>query len=138
LARCGRYGRPLSLVLFDIDHFKAINDEHGHLTGDYVLKELARRVRGEVRKDEVFARYGGEEFVVVLPEAGHESAIQFAERIRGLISGKPFVFDDDTVNVRVSLGVATTTTSIDAQAFVKLADERLYKAKRGGRDRVVG
>ena len=138
LARCGRYGRPLSLVMFDIDHFKRINDEHGHLTGDYVLKELARRVRGEVRKDEVFARYGGEEFVVVLPEAGHEAAMQFAERIRQLISAKPFRFEDDVLPVRVSLGVASTSSAVDAQSFIKQADENLYHAKRGGRDRVVG
>jgi diguanylate cyclase (GGDEF)-like protein len=138
LARCGRYGRPLSLVMFDVDHFKQINDQHGHLTGDYVLKELARRVRPEVRKDEVFARFGGEEFVVVLPEAGHEAAMAFAERLRMLIASKPFVFEADKVDVHISLGVSTTTTAIEAQAFIKQADENLFRAKRAGRDRVVG
>jgi diguanylate cyclase (GGDEF)-like protein len=138
LARCGRYGRPLSLVMFDIDHFKLINDEHGHLTGDYVLKELSRRVRSEVRAGEVFARYGGEEFAVVLPEADHDAAMQFAERIRMLVASTPFSFEDDLVEVRVSLGVTTTTTALEAQGFIKAADENLYRAKRAGRDRVVG
>jgi diguanylate cyclase (GGDEF)-like protein len=138
LARCGRYSRPLSLVMFDIDHFKHINDDHGHLSGDYVLKELARRVRGEVRKDEVFARYGGEEFAVLIPEAGHEAALKLAERIRVLVGAEPFRFEQEAVPVRVSLGVATTTTAIDSQSFIKLADENLYRAKRAGRDRVVG
>src|SRR5215470_2332778 len=138
LARCGRYGRPLSLVMFDIDHFKRINDDHGHLTGDYVLKELARRVRGEVRAGEVFARYGGEEFAMVLPEASHEASIAFAERIRNLVRQKPFQFEDDKVDVRVSLGVATTTSELEPGVFIKQADDNLYKAKRGGRDKVVG
>ncbi|HJZ85064.1 MAG TPA: GGDEF domain-containing protein [Polyangia bacterium] len=138
LARCGRYGRPLSLVMFDIDHFKRINDEHGHLTGDHVLKELARRVRGEVRKDEVFARYGGEEFVVVLPEAGHDAAMKFAERLRQLVGQSPFVFEDDSVVVRISVGVASTSSAIESGTFIKQADDNLYRAKRGGRDRVIG
>ena len=68
IARCSRYGRPLSLLMFDIDHFKQINDVHGHLTGDFVLKELARRLLARIRKEELLARYGGEEFAVVLPE----------------------------------------------------------------------
>src|SRR5215831_11820531 len=112
LARCGRYGRPLSLVMFDIDYFKRINDDHGHLTGDYVLKEMARRVRGEVRKDEVFARYGGEEFVIVLPEAGHEAAMRLAERVRQLVSKEPFEFEDDRIHVHISVGVASTNTAL--------------------------
>src|SRR3954470_9176018 len=78
LARCGRNKRPLSLVMFDIDHFKQINDTHGHLTGDHVLKELAARIRRRVRKDEIFARYGGEEFSLVLPEASGENSMMVA------------------------------------------------------------
>jgi diguanylate cyclase (GGDEF)-like protein len=138
LARCGRYNRPLSLVMFDIDHFKRVNDDHGHLTGDYVLKELARRVRGEVRAGEVFARYGGEEFAMVLPEASNEAAMAFAERVRGLVRAKPFQFEDDKVDVRISCGVATTTSALETGVFIKMADDNLYKAKRGGRDKVVG
>jgi diguanylate cyclase (GGDEF)-like protein len=138
LARCGRYGRPLSLVMFDIDHFKRINDDHGHLTGDYVLKELARRVRGEVRAGEVFARYGGDEFAMILPEASHEAAVTLAERIRNLVRQKAFQFEEDQLDVSISLGVATTNVELESRAFIKQADESLYKAKRAGRDRVVG
>ena len=72
IARCARYRRPLSLLMFDIDHFKAINDKHGHLTGDYVLREMSRRLLGRVRREELLARYGGEEFAAVLPETDGE------------------------------------------------------------------
>src|SRR5271165_5308071 len=80
LARSERYQRPLALLLFDIDHFKGINDQMGHLGGDFTLRELAARVKGGIRKEELFARYGGEEFVVVLPETTREGAIIVAER----------------------------------------------------------
>ncbi len=80
IARCTRHQRPLSLVMFDIDHFKKINDEHGHLTGDYVLRELARRVRTRVRKEEVFARYGGEEFALTLPETSRDQSMKVGGR----------------------------------------------------------
>ncbi|HEY2743581.1 MAG TPA: diguanylate cyclase, partial [Polyangia bacterium] len=84
IPRCTRHQRPLSLVMFDIDHFKKINDEHGHLTGDYVLRELARRVRTRVRKEEVFARYGGEEFALTLPETSRDQSMKVAEDLRRL------------------------------------------------------
>jgi diguanylate cyclase (GGDEF)-like protein len=138
LARTARSRRPLSLVMFDIDHFKLINDDHGHLTGDHVLRELAARVKRRVRKDEVFARYGGEEFAIVLPEAGHENAITYAEKMRRLVEGEPFVFEQQKITVTISLGVATVSEEIPALAFIKTADECLYKAKRGGRNQVVG
>jgi diguanylate cyclase (GGDEF)-like protein len=138
LARCARYGRSLSLVLFDIDHFKQINDNHGHLTGDYVLRELARRVRGRVRKEEVFARYGGEEFTVTLPEATRDNAMEFAEQIRRIIEKDLFEFEGEKIQVTISLGVATVNKDMETQAFVKAADDNLYRAKRAGRNRVVG
>ncbi|MCB9555683.1 MAG: diguanylate cyclase [Deltaproteobacteria bacterium] len=139
LARAVRYGRPLSLVLFDLDHFKQINDTHGHLTGDHILRELARRVRTRIRKEELLARYGGEEFVAVLPEAGHRGAMKFAEHLRRLVEGEPFEFEGETVNVTVSVGVATIHgDSLDVTEFIRNADENLYRAKRGGRNRVVG
>src|SRR5204862_137857 len=80
IARCARYRRPLSLLMFDIDHFKAINDKHGHLTGDYVLRELSRRLLARVRREELLARYGGEEFAAVLPETDLNGARTFAEQ----------------------------------------------------------
>jgi diguanylate cyclase (GGDEF)-like protein len=138
IPRCTRHQRPLSLVMFDIDHFKKINDEHGHLTGDYVLKELARRVRTRVRKEEVFARYGGEEFALTLPETSREQAIKVSEDLRRLVSAEPFDFEGDHIAVTVSLGVGTICNEISCESFIKIADDNLYKAKRAGRNRVVG
>ena len=138
LARCGRNRRPVSLVMFDIDHFKKINDTHGHLTGDHVLKELAGRVRTRIRKEEIFARYGGEEFVVLLPEAANANAIEFAEQLRRLVERQTFEFEGDSIPVTISCGVATVAEEMPSEGFIKIADENLYKAKRNGRNKVVG
>jgi two-component system, cell cycle response regulator len=140
MARCARYQRPLSLVMFDLDHFKQINDTHGHLAGDFVLREMSRRLRSRIRKEELLARYGGEEFVVVLPEAGHPGAMDFAEQLRRLVEREPFLFEEDSIPLTISVGVATIDgdPAIDTAQFVKLVDENLYRAKRGGRNRVVG
>jgi two-component system, cell cycle response regulator len=139
IARCARYGRPLSLLLFDIDHFKQINDTHGHLTGDYVLKEMSRRLLGRIRKEELMARYGGEEFAVVLPETGHESAMYFGEQIRQIVCSEPFDYESDRLNISISVGVYTLNgESAEPVGFIKRADENLYRAKRMGRNRVVG
>src|SRR3954469_2520033 len=109
MGRCHRYGRPLSLIMFDIDHFKQINDGSGHLAGDYVLRELAMIVRQRIRKEECFARYGGEEFAIVMPEAGPENARHFAEKVRRLIEGHSYSFENKSIQVTVSLGVADMT-----------------------------
>ena len=143
MARCARYERPLSLLMFDLDHFKKINDTHGHLTGDYVLKEMSRRLLGRIRKEELLCRYGGEEFAAVLPETSHEGAMQFAEVIRGLVESEPFEYEGDRFQVTISIGVATldgdgSQRMQDPTEFLKIADENLYKAKHGGRNRVVG
>jgi diguanylate cyclase (GGDEF)-like protein len=139
LARCARTGRPLSLVMFDIDHFKNINDTYGHLTGDFILKELCRRVRTTVRKDELLARYGGEEFCVVLPEAHKDGAMEFAERIRSLVEARVFVFEGTEIPVTISVGVSTVEgEDVGFSEMVHRADERLYEAKRTGRNRVCG
>jgi len=137
-ARCARYRRPLSLLMFDIDHFKQINDTHGHLTGDYVLKELARRLLGRIRREELLARYGGEEFAAVLPETDHQGAMIFAEQIRRLVCDDVFEYEGDRFAVTISVGVATIEgQDMEPMAFIKMADENLYKAKREGRNRVV-
>jgi two-component system, cell cycle response regulator len=143
MARCSRYGRPLSLLMFDIDHFKRINDTHGHLTGDYVLKEMCKRLLGRIRKEELLARYGGEEFAAVLPETGHDGAMQFGEVIRTIVEAEPFEYEGDHFQVTVSVGVATldgdgASRPTDPGEFIKMADENLYKAKRAGRNCVVG
>jgi diguanylate cyclase (GGDEF)-like protein len=139
MARCARTGRPLALVMFDVDHFKLINDQHGHLTGDYVLKELAKRLTARIRRDELLARYGGEEFAAVLPETARQGALEFGEQIRLLVAREPFEFEGDKLPVTISVGVAVAEgPTLDAQAFVKAADENLYRAKRAGRNQVVG
>ena len=85
MARGQRYGRPLSLMMFDLDHFKQVNDTHGHLAGDHVLRELAQSVRSKVRKEECLARYGGEEFALVSPESGPQRVRKFAEKLRQIV-----------------------------------------------------
>ena len=136
-ARAIRYERPLSLSLFDIDHFKKTNDNFGHLAGDYVLRRLANTVSSVVRREECFARYGGEEFGVIMPERGLDRAVRFAEKIRKIAEGTQFRFDDDLIPVTVSVGVSTLDKTVKTQQeLVRSADEALYRAKREGRNRV--
>jgi len=138
MSRCVRYGRPLALVMFDIDHFKRVNDEYGHLTGDHVLKELARRLAARIRREELLARYGGEEFAAVLPETGRDGALEFGEQIRQIVAREPFEFEGDKLVVTISVGVAVVDGPMDITTFIKAADENLYRAKRAGRNQVVG
>lgn len=138
LARHQRHRRPLSLLLFDLDGFKRINDDWGHLTGDAVLRELAELVRGHVRREDCFARWGGEEFAVALSETAPEAAELFAERVRKLVEEHEFRAGGERLPVTISVGVATSTPGLrDAEAFLAEADALLYEAKRRGRNRVV-
>ncbi len=139
LARTARHGRTLSLVLFDIDHFKAVNDQHGHLAGDFVLRELAARVRPFIRADELFARYGGEEFAIILPETEQAAARELAERVRTLVGQEPFQFSGRTLHITISLGVASTAggQSWTGPQLLAQADRNLYQAKHEGRNRVM-
>jgi diguanylate cyclase (GGDEF)-like protein len=136
--RARRHQRELSFMMFDIDHFKKINDFHGHLAGDHVLKELARIVQGRIRRDEVFARYGGEEFAIILPETSLQGAHQLAEGLREKVESSKFVFQGEEIAVTISIGVAQLggdeKTGTD---LIKDADAKLYEAKRGGRNRVM-
>jgi diguanylate cyclase (GGDEF)-like protein len=138
LARAGRYGRPLALVMLDIDRFKRINDERGHLAGDCTLRELAACLKAAVRREELLARYGGEEFAIVLPETSCEAAILCAERIRARVEGHPFEFDGERFALTVSLGVAAKLgDEVRAgQELIHQADRALYRAKSEGRNRV--
>lgn len=137
IIRARRHGRDLSVVMFDIDHFKQVNDRFGHLAGDFVLKELARVVQARIRRDEVFARYGGEEFSLVLPETTLEGAYALAETLRRKISEHGFAFQSETIPVTVSMGIAVLSDAErGATELIKRADEKLYEAKRGGRNRV--
>jgi two-component system, cell cycle response regulator len=137
MERCRRYERPLSLLLFDIDHFKKVNDTFGHIAGDYVLRELADVARRVVRREQCFARYGGEEFALVLPEGNLEEARTLAEKLRAMVQGTDFRFDGKSIPVTISIGVAVRGSTQAPLELVKAADERLYAAKRGGRNRVV-
>lgn len=137
ISRCLRYERDLSLVLIDIDRFKQINDEHGHLAGDYVLKHLASTIKARIRREDVFARYGGEEFALLLPEVDERGAAQMAEKTRRLVEAQTFRFDGQALPVTISLGVATLARARpEAAELVRTADARLYEAKHGGRNRV--
>ena len=137
LIRGRRHNRHLAVLMLDIDHFKRINDLHGHLAGDYVLKELARLVQSRIRRDEVFARYGGEEFCIILPETMLDGAVELAERLRVQIEENLFVFQQDKIRVTMSIGGAVLTEDDrNAGELLKRADDKLYEAKNSGRNRV--
>lgn len=136
VSRSKRHRRPLSVIIFDIDRFKNINDTHGHLAGDEVLQELSRRIEGIVREDELFARYGGEEFVILLSEATLDLAKELAERLRLAIGNEPFETQSASIDVTISLGIAQMTGDEEAQPndLMKQADDKLYEAKNAGRN----
>ena len=136
LIRARRYDRQLSLLIFDIDYFKNINDQYGHLAGDHVLRELARIVQERIRRDEVFARYGGEEFVIVLPETPLAGGVALAENLRGRVETHPFAFQGERIPVTISVGCAMLGEEKSAADLIQRADDKLYEAKRGGRNRV--
>jgi diguanylate cyclase (GGDEF)-like protein len=139
LDRSARYGRPLALILFDIDHFKAINDTMGHLAGDVTLRDLAERLRSQICKDDLLARYGGEEFAAVLTETDRATAAELAEQLRRSVEDVSFTFEGRPFSVTISLGVASIhgDESLIPQSLIRQADECLYRAKREGRNRVI-
>ena len=138
-SRARRYGRNLSCVMFDIDRFKHVNDGYGHLTGDFILKELAQLIVRRIRREELFARYGGEEFCIILPECDQEAVRDFANTVRSLVEAHRFEFEDSTIPITISVGIAHLDASVkDPLGLLKAADDNLYKAKRSGRNRVCG
>ncbi len=136
--RSNRKGGNLSLLILDIDHFKQVNDTYGHLQGDVVLQKVALQLQKELRNYDIAARYGGEEFVAVLPDATLKEAVFVAERVRMSVQSVRFSGSLSQLKLTVSLGVATfpspECTTVDG--FIKLADDALYRAKSGGRNRV--
>jgi two-component system cell cycle response regulator len=135
LARAERYGRKLSLIFTDIDHFKDINDKYGHPVGDQVLKRVAAIMRSTARRTDVVARYGGEEFAVLMEETGHSGAQHIAERIRKAVEAEVFHCEAETFHCTLSLGVATfPEDGSDKYRLTACADQALYQAKRSGRN----
>ena len=155
VARSQRHGGSLALVMFDIDHFKNVNDTYGHLAGDTILVQVCRRMRSRIRREDVLARVGGEEFACLLTETSLTGALGFAEDLRSLVEKEAFTSDGQPISITISLGVASfepapagkavipedtrsTAPSLkDALDLVRRADARLYHAKNQGRNRVA-
>ncbi|NPA12325.1 MAG: diguanylate cyclase [Epsilonproteobacteria bacterium] len=131
-----RYGTNYSVVFFDIDHFKNINDTYGHDAGDVVLKSLGLLFRRYARDIDTIGRFGGEEFVAILPNTDKDGAFKFAEKLRGIVEKTKFMYKNTRIPVTVSGGVASRDETSSKEEVLKLADERLYKAKRSGRNKV--
>lgn len=137
--RARSLGQPLSVLFFDIDHFKKCNDTYGHDAGDYVLKEFTKEIRTRfVQGKDVFARYGGEEFVIILFGRPASEGLAIAEQIRAAIETKTFLYEGKTIPVTSSIGIAELTDNITSpEDLLKKADGALYQAKEGGRNRSV-
>ena len=138
LVRADREQQGVSILMVDLDHFKQINDSHGHLVGDSVLREAASRMKAGIRRYDAIGRYGGEEFLIVLPGCSSEDALARAECLRLALNAEPFWFGTDTCAVTCSIGFAfhSGTFSCSADALIRQADAALYGAKERGRDRI--
>lgn len=139
LERCRRFNHQLSLLMIDVDHFKRVNDTHGHAVGDEVLKAFTRVLEGNLRSVDLLGRLGGEEFAVVLPESDHNAASHTAERLRAAVEALEFPFEDGTLlKITTSVGIAILSTVGETlDSLLARADSALYTAKREGRNRVV-
>ena len=132
------YGRPLSVIYFDLDHFKKVNDTYGHNAGDFILSELSTLVKSIVRKDDIFCRFGGEEFVILLPNTDARTAYDSAERIRNAVESHVFNTEGHSLKQTVSLGVSQLQASMNTpKDFLEDADKKLYQSKQNGRNQVT-
>jgi two-component system cell cycle response regulator len=138
LSRAGRDGTSLAVIMTDIDHFKQVNDTYGHLAGDAILREVARRMQAGLRAYDQVGRYGGEEFLIVLPGASAANACQLAARLRLAIAGEPAAAGGIRIGVTASFGVTATAHAWECspETLIRMADEALYRAKETGRNRV--
>jgi diguanylate cyclase (GGDEF)-like protein len=136
--KCKVTGKPLTLIIFDLDHFKKLNDNYGHDAGDYVLKEKARLIRENgIRQGDIFARYGGEEFCILLPNTNLKQGFEIAERLRKLVEKHEFIYDGKRLPVSASIGVADYRQGVNnGTDLFKRADQSVYKSKEGGRNQV--
>jgi diguanylate cyclase (GGDEF)-like protein len=136
-ARFKRYGRPLALLMIDVDHFKSVNDTYGHDIGDEVIRAVADTLQKQKRVPDIAGRLGGEEFALLLPEATLDSAVAAAERLRGLVEAQVIAVDGQHIPVTISVGAsAVQTETLGIEELIKQADVALYEAKRSGRNRV--
>jgi two-component system, cell cycle response regulator len=138
IGRSRRYGRPISVMMLDLDLFKDINDGYGHIFGDEVLKQFSARAAESLRDSDLLCRFGGEEFTVILPETDHPGAVQVAERVRHSTAAEPFLVQGVPVSLTVSIGLATWKNAQEGTAdqLLESADKALYEAKKNGRNRV--
>jgi two-component system, cell cycle response regulator len=139
LDRARRYGRSVAVIMMDLDHFKRVNDQHDHLFGSFVLTEVGKMIRENIRKVDFGARYGGDEFLVVLTEISLEGATVFANRLRQRIAEGTFKNEFYSMDLTASLGLAIANPNeeeVDARGMVRYADRALYKSKENGRNRV--
>lgn len=138
LSESSRHGIPVSCVMFDIDHFKDVNDTHGHQVGDVVIKDISDLVRSLCRQEDALIRYGGEEYLVILFHTPRDGAVIFGERVRESVS--EHAFHSGELKITISGGIASLPEDeipSDPEAMINLADQRLYTAKRKGRDQIV-
>ncbi|MDX9746522.1 MAG: diguanylate cyclase [Syntrophales bacterium] len=136
--RALRYGNPLSLIMFDLDHFKAVNDIHGHPFGDHILQAVTVLIGTLIRNSDILARYGGEEFCCILPETNLDQARVIAERCRRTVEESMFRFQGIDARITISLGITQMVDGMDTpEKLIDRADQALYTAKRGGRNRVA-
>jgi len=137
-SRSQREGTPLSVIMADIDFFKTVNDKYGHVAGDKVLLEVARRIKGASRQYDSLGRYGGEEFMVVLPGTDAEEARDVADRLHHEVGNSPFDIGSQSINVSISVGYGTIPwmMDIEEESIIRAVDAALYRAKENGRDRV--
>jgi diguanylate cyclase (GGDEF)-like protein len=140
IKRAQRYKHPVSILMIDINLFKSINDHYGHLAGDEVLKTIATACQSRLRATDILGRFGGEEFIILLPETGQTSAGKVAEAIRQHVASLTIVYDDQPIQVTVSIGVNTASEideKVSEDQLIDLADQAMYQAKKAGRNQVV-
>ena len=138
ISRCQKLDLPLAMIMVDLDHFKKVNDTYGHPAGDFVLKKTVEIIKDKaLRSSDILGRYGGEEFCIVLSEARKSTALVIAERIRSSVEKADFTFEGTKISITLSLGVSHISDEItSAKKIIESADEKLYKAKEGGRNKV--
>jgi diguanylate cyclase (GGDEF)-like protein len=137
IARCMRYGHPLAVAAFDLDHFKAVNDTHGHAAGDEVIRGFGQRLQGTLREQDLSARRGGEEFAAYFPETDADTAWRVCERLRRSMCDRPVNWEGVTIPLTVSIGVAAWKSGESAGVILERADAALYQAKESGRNRAI-